>query len=101
MPVNTVNTHSEVSAEDMRGQEKAERDAPRAPDLRETPEAAGSYVVWNIEDLGSCPALQGRQFDLVVSWVTFCWLTDPFGALEYVRKGSEHGVADGSAVGHV
>ena len=36
-------------------------------DLRSYPEAAETYVVWNIEDLGACPALQGRTFDLVVS----------------------------------
>lgn len=73
-----------VSAEDMRGQKELE--GLKEPlDLREWPEASGSYIVWNIEDLDRCPDLRGRTFDLIVSWVTFCWLTDPIGDLELVH----------------
>merc|ERR1719498_2265309 len=68
----------------MRG--APELDGLKEPlDLRRYPDSEGSYLVWNIEDLAACPQLQGRTFDLVVSWVTFCWLTDPMGALELVH----------------
>merc|ERR1711924_256911 len=45
-----------------------------------------SYVVWNIDDLMDCPVLRGRKFDVVVSWITWCWLTDPIGDLEMVHN---------------
>merc|ERR1740121_3329317 len=67
------------------------KDCKDSADLREVQEAAASYVVWNIEDLQACPSLEGRQFDIIISWITFCWLTDPFGVLEAVH---DHFLAD-------
>lgn len=76
-----------VSAEDMRGLEEVVevKNSKEPANLREIPEAADSYVVWDIEQLGDCPALAGRKFDVIVSWVTRCWLTDPFGVIELVH----------------
>ena len=76
-----------VTAEDMRGVKTRPDKEPF--DLRKCPAAgevaAASYIVWNAESLDECPALQGRKFDLVVSWMTFCWLSDPLGTLELVH----------------
>merc|ERR1712183_209212 len=83
-----------VSAEDMRGMPEVleVKDCKEPANLREVPEAAGSYVVWDIEDLQACPALKDREFDVVISWITFCWLTDPFSAIEVVH---DHFLAEG------
>ena len=72
-----------VTAEDMRGVKTRPDKEPF--DLREAAGGAASdasYIVWNAERLDECPALRGRSFDLIVSWMTFCWLADPLGTLE-------------------
>ena len=28
--------------------------------------------------------MKGKKFDVIISWVTFCWLTDPIGSLEMI-----------------
>ena len=85
-----------VTAEDMRGVQSLKGVEPF--DLRQVAAEAdaaqqgsggtcatgaeAAYIVWNAEQLDECPAMQGRQFDLIVSWMTFCWLSDPLGSLE-------------------
>ncbi|CAE8657594.1 unnamed protein product [Polarella glacialis] len=73
-----------VTAEDMRGVEVLSDEQPF--DLRREggPEAEESYIRWNIAELDKCPALRGRTFDLIISWVTWIWVSDPLGALELV-----------------
>eukprot|EP00439_Symbiodinium_sp_Y106_P070340 s1130_g12.t1 len=75
-----------VTAEDSRGVEVLTGTEPF--DLRSAggAESEASYIVWNIDDLVSCPCLQGRTFDLIVSWVTWIWLADPIGTLEMIYE---------------
>ncbi|CAE7702343.1 unnamed protein product [Symbiodinium sp. CCMP2456] len=75
-----------VTAEDSRGVEVLTGTEPF--DLRSAAgaDSEASYVVWNIDDLVSCPCLRGRTFDLIVSWVTWIWLADPVGTLEMIYE---------------
>lgn len=75
-----------VTAEDSRGVEVLAGTEPF--DLRNAAgaDSEASYVVWNIDDLVSCPCLRGRTFDLIVSWVTWIWLADPVGTLEMIYE---------------
>ena len=71
-----------ISAEDMR--EQAATQATKA--LGGEPPLCGrvpdeSYFVVNIDELSSWSS-EERKFDLIVSAVCFCWLTDPLAALE-------------------
>lgn len=64
-----------ITAEDMRGKKvlhDAETFDPRCPDE--------SYLVANIEDLPAS-VTSGSKFDLIISWVTFIWLTDSIGTM--------------------
>lgn len=74
-----------VTAEDMRGVEVLDGVPPFDLRARSGGEADNSYILWNIEELPSCPALKGRRFDVIVSWITWCWLTDGMGALEMIH----------------
>ena len=38
----------------------------------------------NIETMHLEPRMKGRQFDVICSWVTFCWLSDPIGSMEMI-----------------
>ncbi|CAE6965675.1 unnamed protein product [Symbiodinium natans] len=75
-----------VTAEDSRGLEVLAGTEPF--DLRSAggADSDASYIIWNIDDLTSCPALQGRTFDLIISWVTWIWLADPVGTLEMIYE---------------
>ncbi|CAK9046066.1 unnamed protein product [Durusdinium trenchii] len=69
-----------ISAEDMRNQKLLEDELPFDPGC-----PVSSYWVGNVEQLvrseEGLQMLQGGKFDLIVSWVTFCWLADPVGTL--------------------
>eukprot|EP00392_Amoebophrya_sp_AT5.2_P014306 g14454.t1 len=92
-----------VSAEDMRGQRNLDSQQDESGDFFDLHCPPSSYFVGNIDDArfpekllahrsGGAGAGAGGprggprredhgRFDLIVSFVTFCWLTDPIGSL--------------------
>ena len=50
-------------------------------DIRKDPKSDDSYFIANIETLHLHPKLKSRNYDVIISFVTFIWLTDPIGSL--------------------
>ena len=69
-----------VTAEDMQGVCTLEG----VPVFALPVEGKAAHLLANIETLHTEPKMQGRQFDVICSWVTFCWLSDPIGSMEMV-----------------
>eukprot|EP00929_Paragymnodinium_shiwhaense_P040141 TRINITY_DN20982_c0_g1_i4.p1 TRINITY_DN20982_c0_g1~~TRINITY_DN20982_c0_g1_i4.p1 ORF type:complete len:374 (+),score=78.81 TRINITY_DN20982_c0_g1_i4:53-1174(+) len=75
-----------VTAEDMRQVEVLDGRVPFDYKGKCGSEAENSYIVYNIDDLDNCDALKGKCFDVIVSWITWCWVGDPLGDLEMIYE---------------
>ncbi|CAJ1333825.1 unnamed protein product, partial [Effrenium voratum] len=67
-----------ITAEDMRNKDVS-AEAPFDPGCPDS-----SYWVRNVEELvqsRESKLVEAERFDLIVSWVTFCWLADPIATL--------------------